>query len=40
MGTYTNSETMSHSCVADDVPCNAAPAVPSPANGWFGPNNP
>jgi hypothetical protein len=36
MATYTNSEIEAYSCVADDVACNAAPAVPSPADAWSG----
>ena len=36
MSTYTRSEIESYSCVADDVACNAAPAVPSPADAWSG----
>ena len=36
MSTYTNSEIESYSCVAGDVACNAAPAVPSPADAWSG----
>ena len=34
MSTYTRSEIESYSCVAGDVACNAAPAVPSPADAW------
>jgi len=34
--TYINSETQSQSCVGGDVGCNAAPAIPSPANAWTG----
>jgi hypothetical protein len=37
--TYVNSETQSQSCVGGDVGCNAAPAIPSPANAWTGPND-
>eukprot|EP00286_Rhodomonas_abbreviata_P007396 CAMPEP_0181318964 /NCGR_PEP_ID=MMETSP1101-20121128/17302_1 /TAXON_ID=46948 /ORGANISM="Rhodomonas abbreviata, Strain Caron Lab Isolate" /LENGTH=69 /DNA_ID=CAMNT_0023426499 /DNA_START=200 /DNA_END=409 /DNA_ORIENTATION=+ len=41
VSTYTNSEIESYSCVAEDVACNAAPAVPSQADGWSGyVNNP
>jgi len=36
MSTYTRSEIESYSCVAGDVACNAAPAVPSPADAWSG----
>ena len=36
MSTYTRSEIESYSCVADDVACNAAPAIPSPADAWSG----
>ena len=36
MPTYTRSEIEAYSCVADDVACNAAPAVPSPADAWSG----
>ena len=34
--TYYNSETESYSCVAGAVRCNAAPAIPSPADAWTG----
>ena len=34
--TTINSETQSQSCVGGDVGCNAAPAIPSPANAWTG----
>ena len=34
--TYTRSEIEAYSCVAGDVACNAAPAVPSPADAWSG----
>ena len=37
--TYVNSETQAQSCVGGDVGCNAAPAIPSPANAWTGPND-
>jgi hypothetical protein len=37
--TYINSETESQSCVGGSVACNAAPAIPSPADGWTGPND-
>ena len=37
--TYINAEKEAYSCVAEDVGCNAAPAVPSPADSWEGPNN-
>jgi hypothetical protein len=36
MPTYTRSEIEAFSCVAGDVACNAAPAVPSPADAWSG----
>jgi hypothetical protein len=36
MSTYTRSEIESYSCVGGDVACNAAPAVPSPADAWSG----
>ena len=41
MPTYTQSEIESYTCMMDVVPCNAAPAVPSPADAWSGTvNNP
>ena len=41
MPTYNNSLQEAYSCVAGDVACNAAPAVPSPADAWSGTvNNP
>ena len=36
MPIYTRSEIEAYSCVACDVACNAAPAVPSPADAWSG----
>ena len=36
MPTYNNSLQEAYSCVAGDVACNAAPAVPSPADAWSG----
>ena len=39
--TYTHDEMEAYSCVAGDVACNSAPAVPSPADAWSGTvNNP
>lgn len=41
MPSYTNAEMEAYSCVAENVACNAAPAVPSPADAWSGTvNNP
>ena len=41
IASYTRAEIEAYSCVADDVACNAAPAVPSPADSWSGTvNNP
>jgi len=41
MPSYTHAEMEAYSCVAGDVACNAAPAVPSPADAWSGTvNNP
>ena len=41
MPSYTNALIEAYSCVAGDVACNAAPAVPSPADAWSGTiNNP
>eukprot|EP00281_Chroomonas_sp_CCMP1168_P022467 CAMPEP_0206228972 /NCGR_PEP_ID=MMETSP0047_2-20121206/9447_1 /ASSEMBLY_ACC=CAM_ASM_000192 /TAXON_ID=195065 /ORGANISM="Chroomonas mesostigmatica_cf, Strain CCMP1168" /LENGTH=69 /DNA_ID=CAMNT_0053652237 /DNA_START=40 /DNA_END=249 /DNA_ORIENTATION=+ len=37
--TYTNSEIEAFSCAAGDVACNAAPALPSPADSWSGMTN-
>jgi hypothetical protein len=34
--TYTNLEIEAYSCVAGDVACNTAPAVPSTADAWSG----
>ena len=34
--TYTKSLIESYSCVAGDVPCNAAPLVYSEADSWSG----
>jgi hypothetical protein len=36
MPRYTNALIEAYSCVAGDVACNAAPAVPSPADAWSG----
>ena len=36
MPTYINAQKEAYSCVAGDVACNAAPAVPSPADAWSG----
>ena len=41
MPTYNKALREAYSCVAGDVACNAAPAVPSPADSWSGTvNNP
>jgi hypothetical protein len=40
MPTYIHAQQEAYSCVAGNVACNAAPAVPSPADAWHGPNNP
>jgi hypothetical protein len=41
MPSYTNALIEAYSCVAGDVACNAAPAVPSAADAWSGTiNNP
>ena len=41
MPTYNRALQEAYSCVAGDVACNAAPAVPSPADAWSGQiNNP
>jgi len=40
MPSYTNALKEAYSCVGGDVACNAAPAIPSPADSWTGPNNP
>ena len=41
MPSYNNALREAYSCVAGDVACNAAPAVPSPADSWSGTvNNP
>jgi hypothetical protein len=39
MPSYINAQKEAYSCVAGNVACNAAPAVPSPADSWHGPNN-
>ena len=36
MPSYTDSLIEAYSCVGGDVACNAAGAVPSPADAWSG----
>mmetsp|Transcript_4583 Transcript_4583/g.11538 ORF Transcript_4583/g.11538 Transcript_4583/m.11538 type:complete len:103 (+) Transcript_4583:2-310(+) len=39
MDSYEKCLIEAYSCVCGDVACNAAPAIPSPADDWHGPNN-